>query len=89
MSNHYYDIVKDLADKVIEYDGIYDDEKYFQAIDDSLKKEDEAYIVANAIEKGIISWGYDVNWDAVNDMLFSDIMEEIRKIKGAKDGKNY
>lgn len=81
--DHYYDIVKELADRVIKYNGIQDDERFFQAIDDGLiYKEDEAYIIANALENGTISWGYDVEWDAVNDMLYSDIMEEIRKIKG-------
>lgn len=78
----YHAIVKDLADRASEEHGDIDD-KIFQAIDEGLiYREDEAYIIANALENGIVSWGHDVEWDAVYDMLYSDILEEIRKIKG-------
>ena len=76
--DNYHDIVKDLADRASKEHGDIDN-KIFQAINDGLiYYEDQAYVLANALENGIVSWGHDVEWDAVDDMLYSDILDELK-----------
>ena len=72
-----YDDMKNGGDKV---------ECIWQAIDDGLIYYcDQAYVVANALQNGFISWGKTIEWDAIIDMLYSDVSEELETMKKEKE----
>lgn len=85
---YYEEIVSNLAERA--YDGMKnggdEDECVWQAIDDELIYYcDQAYVVANALQNGFISWGKTIEWDAIIDMLYSDVSEELETIKKGEE----
>ena len=87
---YYEELIGSLAERA------YDDMKnggdgdevgcIWQAIDDGLIYYcDQAYIVANALQNGFISWGKTIEWDAIIDMLYSDVSEELETIKKGEE----
>lgn len=81
---YYEELIESLAERAFDsvQDGGYgdDDECIWQAIDDGLiYYTDQAYIVAHALQGGFISWGKTIEWDAIIDMLYSDVSEALKK----------
>lgn len=82
---YYEELVQGMAERAKDNldNGGYGDENecIWQAIDDSLiYYTDQAYIMAQAVEGGFVSWGKTIEWDAVIDMLYSDVAEELEKL---------
>ena len=87
---YYEELIESLAERAFDSmkDGGYGDEDEFiwQAIDDGLiYYADQAYVVANALQNGFICWGKTIEWDAIIDMLYSDVSEELEEMKKGKD----
>lgn len=73
---YYEELVASLAERAKDSDGSSD--AITQAIDDGLiYYADQAYIVAHALEQGLVEWGGEVAWDEIYDMLYNDINEEM------------
>lgn len=88
IETYYEEVVSNLAERA--YDGMKDggdeDECIWQAIDDGLIYYcDQAYVVANALQNGFISWGKTIEWDAIIDMLYSDVSEELETMKKGEE----
>ena len=85
---YYEELIESMAE--IAYDDMKDggdeDECVWQAIDDGLIYYcDQAYVVANALQNGFISWGKTIEWDTIIDMLYSDVSEELETIKKGEE----
>ena len=85
---YYEELIESIAERA--YDGMKnggdEDECIWQAVDDGLiYYADQAYVVANALQNGFISWGNTIEWDAIIDMLYSDVSEELEAIKKGEE----
>lgn len=75
---YYEELVASLAERAKDSDGMERDDAIAQAIDDGLiYYADQAYIVAHALEQGLVEWGGEVAWDEIYDMLYNDVNEEM------------
>lgn len=85
---YYEELIKDLAERAYDSvkDGGDDDECIWSAVDDGLiYYADEAYVVAHALQEGFIEWGKTIEWDAITDMLYSDVSEELETMKKGEE----
>lgn len=87
---YYEELIGSLAERAYDImkDGGYgdEDECIWQAIDDGLIYYcDQAYVVANALQNGFIQWNRTIEWDAVIDMLYSDVKEELETMKKGEE----
>lgn len=85
---YYEELVNSLAERAYDSlkDGGDEDECIWQAIDDGLIYYcDQAYVAANAVQNGFIQWNRTIEWDAVIDMLYSDVKEELGTMKKGKE----
>lgn len=85
---YYEELISSLAERAFDdmKDGGDEDECIWQAIDDGLiYYADQAYVVANALQNGFISWGKTIEWDTIIDMLYSDVSEELETIKKGEE----
>ena len=85
---YYEELIESIAERAYDdmKDGGDEDECIWQAIDDGLiYYADQAYVVANALQNGFISWGKTIEWDAIIDMLYSDVSEELETIKNGEE----
>ena len=85
---YYEELISSLAERAFDdmKDGGDEDECIWQAIDDGLiYYADQAYVVANALQNGFISWGKTIEWDAIIDMIYSDVSEELETIKKGEE----
>lgn len=95
INTYYEELINSLAERA--YDDIkdnegddYEEETEFiwQAIDDGLiYYTDQAYIIAHALENGLIEWGKDINWDTIWEDLYDDVAEELAAIKHDKEAQ--
>lgn len=84
--NIYYEaLVRDLVEraKLIDSDLKKSGEEYdeYEAVnravsDGFIYGADEAYVVAKAMIEGIVTWGEDIVWEEVYEMLLNDVSEE-------------
>lgn len=82
INSYYWELIESLAERAKDNvkDGGYgdEDECVWNAMDDGLiYYADQAYVVAHALQEGYVSWGKTIEWDAIIDMLYSDIKEEM------------
>lgn len=87
ITKEYDAIIGDLAERALTYlDETGDvDEAINNAIDDGLiYTDDKAYIMAWNIEQGIIEFGRQVDWDAVEENLIDDIKNEMENLQNEK-----
>lgn len=82
IDSYYWELIGSLAERAKDdvKDGGYgdEDECVWSAMDDGLiYYTDQAYVVAHALQEGYVSWGKTIEWDAIIDMLYSDIKEEM------------
>lgn len=85
---YYEELIESMAERAFDgmKDGGDEDECIWQAIDDGLIYYcDQAYVVANALYNGFISWGKTIEWDAIIDMLYSDVSEELEEMKKGEE----
>lgn len=87
---YYEELISSLAERAFDSmkDGGYgdEDECIWHAIDDGLiYYADQAYVVANALQNGFIQWNRTIEWDAVIDMLYSDVKEELGTMKKGEE----
>lgn len=85
---YYEELIESIAERAYDdmKDGGDEDGCIWQAIDDGLIYYcDQAYVVANALQNGLISWGETIEWDAIIDMLYSDVSEELETIKKGEE----
>ena len=85
---YYEELIESIAERAYDSmkDGGDEDECIWQAIDDGLIYYcDQAYVVANALQNGFISWGKTIEWDAIIDMLYSDVKEELGTMKKGEE----
>lgn len=85
---YYEELISSLAERAFDSmkDGGDEDECVWNAIDDGLIYYcDQAYVVANALQNGFISWGKTIEWDAIIDMLYSDVSKELETIKKGEE----
>lgn len=85
---YYEELIESIAERAYDSmkDGGDEDECIWQAIDDELKYYcDQAYVAANALQNGFISWGETIEWDTIIDMLYSDVSEELETIKKGEE----
>ena len=85
---YYEELIESIAERAYDdmKDGGDEDECIWNAIDDGLiYYYDQAYVVANALQNGFISWGNTIEWDAIIDMLYSDVSEELETIKKGEE----
>lgn len=85
---YYEELISSLAERAYDSmkDGGDEDECIWQAIDDGLiYYTDQAYVVANALQNGFISWSKTIEWDAIIDMIYSDVSEELETIKKGEE----
>ena len=85
---YYEELIENIADRAYDdmKNGGDEDECIWQAIDDGLIYYcDQAYVVANALQNGFISWGKTIEWGAIIDMLYSDVSEELETIKKGEE----
>ena len=85
---YYEELIESIAERAYDSmkDGGDEDECIWQAIDDELIYYcDQAYVVANALQNGFIGWGKTIEWDAIIDMLYSDVSEELETIKKGEE----
>lgn len=81
--NMYYEgLVESMAERALDNieDGGYgdEDECIWAAIDDGLMYYiDQAYIVAQGLMNGYITWGKEFDWTELHDMLYTDITKEM------------
>lgn len=74
---YYEELVASLAERA-KNSSMERGDAITQAIDDGLiYYADQAYIVAHALEQGLVEWGGNVAWDEIYDMLYNDINEEM------------
>ena len=61
-------------------DGVEREEAIYQAIDNGLIfYADQASIVAQAILRGCIAWGENVDWEQINDMIYEDVAKKMEE----------
>lgn len=82
INSYYWELIESLAERAKDNakDGGYgdEDECVWSAMDEGLiYYTDQAYVVAYALQEGYVSWGKTIEWDAIIDMLYSDIKEEM------------
>lgn len=82
INSYYWELIESLAERAKDNvkDGGYgdEDECVWSAMDEGLiYYADQAYVVAHALQEGYVSWGKTIEWDAIIDMLYSDIKEEM------------
>lgn len=85
---YYEELIESIAERAYDdmKNGGDEDECVWQAIDDGLIYYcDQAYVVANALQNGFISWGKTIEWDAIIDMLYSDVSEELETMKKGEE----
>lgn len=85
---YYEELIESLAERAYDdmKDGGDEAECIWNAIDDGLIYYcDQAYVVANALQNGFISWGKTIEWDAIIDMLYSDVSEELEEMKKGEE----
>ena len=85
---YYEELIESIAERAYDdmKNGGDEDECIWQAIDDGLIYYfDQAYIVANALQNGFISWGKTIEWDTIIDMLYSDVKEELGTMKKGEE----
>ena len=85
---YYEELIESIAERAYDdmKNGGDEDECVWQAIDDGLiYYADQAYVVANALQNGFISWGNTIEWDTIIDMLYSDVSEELETIKKGEE----
>ena len=85
---YYEELIESIAERAYDdmKNGGDEDECIWQAIDDGLiYYADQAYVVANALQNGFISWGKTIEWDTIIDMLYSDVSEELEAIKKGEE----
>ena len=85
---YYEELIESIAERAYDdmKNGGDEDECIWQAVDDGLiYYADQAYVVANALQNGFISWGKTIEWDAIIDMLYSDVSEELETIKKGEE----
>lgn len=85
---YYEELISSLAERAFDdmKDGGDEVGCIWQAIDDGLIYYcDQAYVVANALQNGFISWGKTIEWDTIIDMLYSDVSEELETIKKGEE----
>ena len=85
---YYEELIENIAERAYDdmKNGGNEDECVWQAIDDGLIYYcDQAYVVANALQNGFISWGKTIEWGAIIDMLYSDVSEELETIKKGEE----
>ena len=85
---YYEELIESIAERAYDdmKNGGDEDECIWQAIDDGLIYYfDQAYIVANALQNGFIEWGKTIEWDAIIDMLYSDVSEELETMKKGEE----
>lgn len=87
---YYEELINSIAERAYDSmkDGGYgdEDECIWSAIDDELIYYfDQAYVVANALQNGFIEWGKTIEWDDINDMLYSDVREELETMKKGEE----
>lgn len=85
---YYEELISSLAERAYDdmKNGGDEDGCIWQAIDDGLIYYcDQAYVVANALQNGFISWGKTIEWDTIIDMLYSDVSEELETIKKGEE----
>lgn len=85
---YYEELIESIAKRAYDdmKDGGDEDECVWQAIDDGLIYYcDQAYVLANALQNGFISWGKTIEWDAIIDMLYSDVSEELEEMKKGEE----
>ena len=85
---YYEELIESIAERAYDdmKDGGDEDECIWNAIDDGLIYYcDQAYVVANALQNGFINWGKTIEWDAIIDMLYSDVSEELGAIKKGEE----
>ena len=85
---YYEGLIESIAERAYDdmKNGGDEDECIWQAIDDGLiYYTDQAYVVANALQNGFISWGKTIEWDTIIDMLYSDVSEELETIKKGEE----
>lgn len=79
--DEYDGVVGELLDRarLIKSERKCDDEQAVkQAIDDGFYwTEDRAIVLAYALDSGVISWGAEFDWLAVDEMLRADMLAEI------------
>lgn len=82
INSYYWELIESIAERAKDNvkDGVYgdEDECVWSAMDEGLiYYADQAYVVAHALQEGYVSWGETIEWDAIVDMLCSDIKEEM------------
>ena len=85
---YYEELIESIAERAFDdmKNGGDEDECIWQAIDDGLIYYcDQAYVVANALQNGFISWGKTIEWDTIIDMLYSDVSEELEEMKKGEE----
>ena len=85
---YYEELIERIAERAYGdmKNGGDEDECIWQAIDDGLIYYcDQAYVVASALQNGFISWGKTIEWDAIIDMLYSDVSEELETMKKGEE----
>lgn len=85
---YYEELIESLAERAYDSmkDGGDEDECIWNAVDDGLIYYcDQAYILANALQDGFIEWGKTIEWDAISDMLYSDVSEELEEMKKGEE----
>ena len=85
---YYEELIESIAERAYDdmKNGGDEDECVWQAIDDGLIYYfDQAYVVAYALQNGFIEWGKTIEWDAIIDMLYSDVREELETMKKGEE----
>lgn len=76
------------AELILKENGGDIDGAIMQAIDDGFYYDDDrAYVLAWALENGVIEWGRSFDWFVIDDMLREDIAYELKRgsdMKGRK-----
>lgn len=79
LEKSYSDIVSELADMARLCEGSLG-EKIDQAIDDGfIYTDDEAVVLAWALEIGLVKWGESIDWLEIMDNLRADIAEGLNE----------
>lgn len=93
IETQYYEIVEAIAEKAIEYiSGQENDEKsgcIIDAIADYLiYYDDQAIVVAQAIEGGFVQFGRDDDvWQHVDEMLLDDVVAKVDEMINEETSK--
>ena len=81
---YYEELICILAERANDdiKNGSDEDEAIYQALDDGLiYYADQAYIIAHALQNGLITWGEEVHWDVIFEDLYDDINTELENLK--------